>query len=221
MPAPKTPLKGLLIAAAAALTATASLATDAAGSYIHLYGGPSTLSSTQLGESRPGLPTLNGKASFASNIGLGGAYGYRYGNGWAAEIQWDYRRHYLKSIAGATYDGDFASNVLFVNGYYRFNKVGSFRPLIGAGIGWAQETDIDIARNGQELSYSRSGGMAVQAIVGGEMDLAKKWSLVGDVRWMRINSGSFKAENTAAGATLLGQPKYQPVSVNLGITYKF
>ncbi|MDV7399745.1 hypothetical protein RZS08_50490, partial [Arthrospira platensis SPKY1] len=93
--------------------------------------------------------------------------------------------------------------------------------FVGAGIGWAQEVDIDITRNGQELSYSRSGGAAIQAIVGGEIDISDRWSLVGDVRWTRVNSGTFKAENASSGGVLTGKPKYQPLSLNLGVTYKF
>ncbi len=218
----KSCLKMLMVSAVATVTSTAVFAKEPAGSYINLYVGPSNLSSTNLSESRPAPGGLvSGKATFSSGLGLGGAYGYRYGNGWAAEIQWDYRRHDLKNIGGSQIDGDFASNILFVNGYYRFDKMGSVRPFVGAGIGWAQEVDFDITRNGQSLSYSRSGGAAFQAIVGGEIDVSDRWSLVGDVRWTRVNSGTFKAENASSGGVLTGKPKYQPVSLNLGVTYKF
>jgi len=217
----KIRLNALAFAAITAFTTTATLSKEEPGSYLNLYTGTSNLSSTNLTESRPAASTLNGKAKFGSGVGLGGSYGYRYGNGWAAEIQWDYRRHDLKNVAGTTLDGDFASNTLFLNGYYRFDKIGSIRPFLGAGIGWTQEIDIDITRNGQELSYSRSGGAAIQAIAGGEYDISEKWSLVGDLRWMRVNSGTFKAENAASGGVLVGKPKYQPVSLNLGLSYKF
>jgi hypothetical protein len=34
-----------------------------------------------------------------------------------------------------------------------------------------------------------------------------------------MGSGTFKA--TTAGTTLSGKPKYQPASLNLGVTYRF
>jgi outer membrane protein W len=61
--------------------------------------------------------------------------------------------------------------------------------------------------------------VAVQAIAGGEYSLSSRWSLSGDVRWSRVGSGTLKA--TKAGNALSGKPKYQPVSLNLGATYRF
>jgi outer membrane protein W len=74
-------------------------------------------------------------------------------------------------------------------------------------------------RNGAEQEYSRRGGVAVQAIAGGEYSLSSRWSLSGDVRWAKMESGTFKA--TTAGTTLSGKPKYQPASLNLSVTYRF
>jgi outer membrane protein W len=61
--------------------------------------------------------------------------------------------------------------------------------------------------------------VAIQAIVGGEMELSEQWSLSADLRRSEMGSGSFKS--SSAGSTLSGKPKYQPTSVNLGLTYRF
>jgi opacity protein-like surface antigen len=81
--------------------------------------------------------------------------------------------------------------------------------------------DIDISRGAAstELEYSRRGGFATQAIVGGEFDLSKHWSLSADLRLSQMGSGTFKA--TTVGNSLNGKPKYQPTSLNLGVSYKF
>jgi outer membrane protein W len=71
------------------------------------------------------------------------------------------------------------------------------RPFIGAGLGYVVGLDIDVDRDGTEQEYSRRGGVAVQAIAGGEYSLSSRWSLSGDVRWSRMGSGTFKA--TTAG----------------------
>jgi outer membrane protein W len=63
-----------------------------------------------------------------------------------------------------------------------FPAWGTVRPFIGAGLGYVIGLDIDVDRDGTEQEYSRKGGVAVQAIAGGE---------------------------------------YQPVSLNLNVSYRF
>lgn len=216
------PTRSLISSSLAGLSILASMpvvAQDRSGTYVSVYGGSSSLASTSLTESRTSLSTLTGKGSFGSGIGLGGAFGYRYGTGWAAELAWDYRSHDIKRIGGTPVDGDFASTTAFINGYYRFEKLGIVRPFVGVGLGYVTEIDIDLNRNGSEQEYSRRGGVAVQAIVGGEMELTEHWSLSADLRRSEMDSGSFKS--SSAGSTLSGKPKYQPTSVNLGLTYRF
>lgn len=214
--------KSLVFASLAGLSMMATMpvvAQDRSGLYVSAYGGSSSLATTNLSESRTSLPTLTGKGSFGSGVGLGGAFGYRYGNGWAAELAWDYRSHDVKRIGGTPVQGDFASTTAFINGYYRFQKVGKVRPFVGAGLGYVTEMDMDLRRDVSEQEYSRRGGLAIQTIVGGEVELTDRWSVSADLRWSQMGSGSFKS--TSAGATLSGKPKYQPTSVNLGVTYRF
>ena len=216
------PTKSLVCASLAGLTMFATMpvvAQDRSGLYVSAYGGSSSLASTSLTESRTSLSTFTGKGSFGSGIGLGGAFGYGYGNGWGAELAWDYRSDDVKRIGGTPVQGDFASTTAFINGYYRFQKVGMVRPFVGAGLGYVTEIDLDLSRDGSEQEYSRRGGLAIQAIVGGEVELTDRWSVSADLRWSQMGSGSFKS--TSAGATLSGKPKYQPTSVNLGLTYRF
>ena len=215
------PGAALVIAAATMFSVLDASAQDAAGRYLNLYVGPSSLSSTSFSESRTPGGATGGSASFDTGIGIGGEFGYRYGNGWAAEVAWDYRRQGLKRLGAATIDGDFASSTFFVNGYYRFAKWGDIRPFVGAGLGWTQEIDIDVNRNGRELSYSRSGAAAIQVMFEGEVDISAKWSLTGDVRFLRVSTGSFKAEEPAAGGVLSGDLQYRPVSINVGVSYRF
>lgn len=194
-------------------------AQDEPGFYASVYGGPSAMASTSFSESRAMGPALGGKVAFGRGIGFGAAVGQRYGNGWAAELAWDERGNFLKRVGGVAVDGNVFSTVVFLNGYYRFPAWGTVRPFIGAGLGYVIGLDIDVDRDGTEQEYSRRGGVAVQAIAGGEYSLSSHWSLSADVRWSRMGSGTFKA--TTAGTTLSGKPKYQPASVNLGVTYRF
>lgn len=194
-------------------------AQDEPGFYATVYGGPSAMASTRFSESRATGSDVGGKVAFGGGIGFGVAVGHRFGNGWAAELALDERGNFLKRVGGVAVDGNVFSEVVFLNGYYRFPAWGTVRPFIGAGLGYIIGLDIDVDRDGTEQEYSRRGGVAVQAIAGGEYSLSSRWSLSGDVRWSRMGSGTFKA--TTAGTTLSGKPKYQPVSLNLGVSYRF
>jgi Outer membrane protein beta-barrel domain len=213
------PRRLALITSFVLLSPLNAIAQDKPGVYVSLYGGTSTMGSTTFSESRAVGSNIGGTVKFGSGIGFGAAVGQRYSNGWAAELAWDERGNLLKSVGGVAVKGNVFSTVVFLNGYHRFPARGALRPFIGAGLGHVIVVDIDIDRDGVEQEYSRSGGLAVQAIAGGELELSPRWSLSGDVRWTRMGRGSFKA--TAAGNTLSGQPKYQPASLNVSASYRF
>lgn len=207
------------LATAVLLTPLSVAAVEKPGFYASVYGGPSAMASTRFSESRTTAAPVGGQVNFGYGIGFGTAVGYRYGNGWALELALDERGNTLKSIGGVPVDGNVFSEVVFLNGYHRFPARGSIRPFIGAGLGYVAVMDIDVERNGTEQEYSRQGGLAVQAIAGVEYSLSEHWSLSGDVRWSHMRSGTFKA--TTAGSALTGQPRYQPVSLNVSLSYRF
>lgn len=205
--------------AAVLLAPLTAAAQDAPGFYAGAYGGVTAAPSTSLLESRATGPSVGGKVDFGRGIGFGAAVGRRFGNGWAAELALDERGNYLRDVGGVAVDGNVFSEVVFLNAYHRFPARGAVRPFIGAGLGYVVALDIDVDRNGVEQEYSRQGGVALQAMAGVEYSLSSRWMLHGDVRWSRIGSGTFEA--TTAGNTLSGKPKYQPVSLNLGISFLF
>lgn len=207
------------ITAIVLLAPLSAAAQDEPGFYASVYAGPSAMPSTSFSESRASGSAVGGKVSFGRGIGFGLAVGHRFGNGWAAELALDERGNVLRRIGGVSVDGNVFSEVIFLNGYYRFPAWGTVRPFVGAGVGYIIGLDIDVDRDGAEQEYSRRGGVAVQAIAGAEYRLSSRWSLSGDVRWSRMSSGTFEA--TTAGNTLSGKPKYQPVSLNLGVSYRF
>ena len=207
------------ITAAVLLAPLSVAAQDPPGFYASVYGGVTAAPSTSLSETRATGPAVGGKVDFGRGIDFGAAVGWRFGNGWAAELALDERGNYLDSVGGVAVDGNVFSEVVFLNGYYRFPVRGALRPFLGAGLGYVVAFDIDVERNGTEQEYSRQGGVAVQAIAGLEYSLSPRWSLSGDVRWSRIGSGTFKA--TTAGNALSGKPKYQPLSLNLGASFLF
>ncbi len=198
--------------------------TEPRGFYATVYAQTSNLGSTTFNEiGNAGLGS-GLKASFGTGLGLGGDIGFRYGNGWASELEWNWRRHDLKSLnRGATTlasSGDFASNIIFVNGLRRFiGPAGSWTPYVGAGLGWVQEIDFDIPSGGTERAWSKSGKAAVQLIGGTEIPLGDTWRLTADVRVLRIGNVELPAEEGVTGR--LTQPRYNPVSVQVGLRRLF
>lgn len=198
--------------------------TEPRGFYATVYAQTSNLGSTTFNEiGNAGLGS-GLKASFGTGLGLGGDIGFRYGNGWASELEWNWRRHDLQSLnRGATTlasSGDFASNIIFVNGLRRFiGPTGSWTPYVGAGLGWVQEIDFDIPSGGTERAWSKSGKAAVQLIGGTEIPLGDTWRLTADVRVLRIGNVELPAEEGVTGR--LTQPRYNPVSVQVGLRRLF
>jgi len=212
-----------------ALIAGPALAQSAAsaeprGFYATVYAQASRLGLTRFDEiGNAGLgPGLT--ARFDQGLGLGGDLGFRYGNGWAAELEWNWRRHDLKSLrsggAALSTEGDFASNIFFVNGLRRFvGAAGSWTPYVGAGIGWVQEIDFDLNSGNTERAWSRQGQVGLQLIGGVEVPLGKAWRMVADIRMLQLGKVELPAEEGVTGR--LAKPRYDPVSVQVGLRRVF
>jgi opacity protein-like surface antigen len=210
----------------AGLIPAAALAqTEPKGFYATIYGQASRISSSNLTEAGTQGAGNGLRAEFSNGVGFGGDIGYRYGNGWAAEVEWNYRRHDLDALnkGGVTVarDGDFASNTLLINGLRRFPTAGAWIPYLGAGIGWVQEIDIDIkpSAGGSERGYS-TNKFAVQLIAGTEYAITPKWRLTADARWLRVGSVRLDNETGNPGGTI-GPLTYNPFSVQVGLRYSF
>jgi outer membrane autotransporter protein len=200
--------------------------TEPRGFYVTGYAQVSRIGSSTFAESGALGAGSGLAAEFGSGRGLGGDIGYRYGNGWAAEVEWNYRSHKLSSLrqGGGTLarDGDFASNILLINGLRRFISASPWTPYVGAGIGWVQEIDVDIkpAAGGVERSYSASSKVAVQLIAGVEYAITQNWRLTADARWLRVGSVQLDNETGNSGGSLRSL-NYNPFSVQVGVRYSF
>ena len=213
-------LLGCLVFTASPLLAQ----TEPRGYYATIYGQVSQLRSTTFNEIGNAGFGSGLKADFGSGFGLGGDIGYRYGNGWAAEVEWNLRRHDVKSVkkgnATLVNDGDFASSILFVNGLRRFvSPDRSWIPFVGLGVGWVQEIDIDLDSSATKRAWSDQGKIAMQLIGGAEFKLNDSWRLVADVRVLRLGGVELPAESGVTGR--LNKPNYNPVSVQLGVRRVF
>jgi len=165
-----------------------------------------------------GNAAINLEAGF--NAGLSG--GYYYNDNLAVEFGWEYRSNESQTniTEALSYpEGNYASSTFYLNGLYHFSSLSNWQPYIGAGLVWVQEIDIDLERDGSELSYSGSGDVGLQAIVGTNYRFNKHWALQFEARYTSISGVDLAAEEGAMGR--MNGLDYEPTSLQLGLIYKF
>lgn len=196
-----------------------TLAADA-GWFAKPYVGASLLSDTDGSRVDQITQDLDVESDTGFLAGLG--VGYRYNDNWAAEIAWEYRTNDSETIFadGTRFgDGNYASNIFYLNGYYYFEAKGRWQPYVGAGLGWTQEIDLDLEALGPEQSFSGDGDVALQVFGGAEYHLSDRLYLNMEIRYSRLTSIDLDAESGALGAIV--DLDYTPLTFGAGLTYRF
>jgi len=160
------------------------------------------------------------KTSSGFNAGLG--LGYQYNPNISVEVYWEYRTNDTDTTIASTGDvleGNYASNMFFLNGYYHLTPNQKWQTYVGAGIGWTQEIDIDLEENGVERSYSGDGDIGFQLMVGADYEVSDNLLLNGEIRYGAMSSVEMTGEENATG-TLTGFD-YNPLTIGIGLKYKF
>lgn len=191
--------------------------------YLRPHIGLSIVQGNDFDQTGVATPGATGDGSYDSGFATGLAFGYRYGNGFSAELDWEYRNNGNDAVVfsdGTSFsDGDIASNIFYLNGYYTFDQYfGKLRPYVGAGIGWVQEIDLDLESGGVETSYSADGDIAWQLMVGAETEVARNWRVQGELRYTRVAGVDLEQEGGPGRVTDLD---YDAWTIGLGVTYDF
>jgi opacity protein-like surface antigen len=154
---------------------------------------------------------------FAAGAGIG----YRYNRGLAVELAWEYRSNDSEVGLGSGAEfsgGDYASNTVFLNGFYHFASRDRWDPYLGVGIGWLQEVDIDLEGDSPERSFTGDGDFGVQVFAGSNFQVSNNWWLHGELRYGAFSGLDLDGENTEGSISDLD---YRPFSVQFGLTYRF
>ena len=153
------------------------------------------------------------------NAGLG--FGYFYNDNFAVELFWEYRSNESQTtLPDATFyeEGNYASNLIIVNGHYYFDTTTNWQFYAGLGLGWVQEIDIDLEQGGTELSYTGSGDIAFQGFAGVDYTISKTLSVNVEARYTQVGSPKLEGENTIGTINTLD---YSPSTLQLGLTWRF
>lgn len=75
--------------------------------------------------------------------------------------------------------GEIKNTGVFLNGYYDFNREGSFQPYVGAGIGWSS-VDVTYNPSGVGIIDGDDTVFAWQLKAGVTMDMGENWQIYGE-----------------------------------------
>ncbi len=208
-------IRGAVVMSLGLMMPLAGVADDT-GWFVKPYGGYSGLSDTS-GSLNGEVVDVSLDGGFAAGMGVG----YRYNQRWSAEVAWEYRSNESETEVGPlTYgDGNYASNIFFVNGYRHFEPRGRFQPYVGVGLGWVQEIDIDLEGRGPEISYSGDGDVVFQVMAGADYLISEAWEISAEIRYANLTDVDLEGEGAAAGE--IEGLDYEPITFNLGVVYRF
>ena len=202
------------------MTGTPAVATDTW--FVRPYVGLSQMS--DLSSDFSNIDGLSGDADIDLDTGFTGGIGigYRYTDRVAVEFGWEYRSNdsetTLNDISEFD-DGNYASNIFYLNGHYQFEKNDKWQPYVGAGLTWVEEIDIDLERNGDELSYSGDGDVGYQVFAGINYDLNQAWKLQSELRYGSITDIDLEGEGNDVGE--FDSIDYETTTLQIGLVYDF
>ena len=202
------------------MTGTPAMATDTW--FVRPYVGLSQMS--DLSSDFSNIDGLSGDADIDLDTGFTGGIGigYRYTDRVAVEFGWEYRSNdsetTLNDISEFD-DGNYASNIFYLNGHYQFEKNDKWQPYVGAGLTWVEEIDIDLERNGDELSYSGDGDVGYQVFAGINYDLNQTWKLQSELRYGSITDIDLEGEGNDVGE--FDSIDYETTTLQIGLVYDF
>lgn len=106
---------------------------------------------------------------------------------------------------------------LFANAFYDFNPEGTFKPYVGAGLGY-QWADIEFRPSGVDVADDSDGGLAYQLMAGASFALSDSAEIFGQYTW-RDRTDTAEVPLNLLPATL-GVETGQSI-VSAGVRFRF
>lgn len=194
--------------------------------YVSIYGGASVLGKQDARLTRVGQPDSAGDLSTRAGWLAGGAVGIRLRPALRGELEMTYRTNELERVSvggldAMPTDGDYASLMYMVNGYYDFaqwnTSFASLRPYVGVGIGYAQEIDSDQSINGAPVEFSGSKA-AYQLLAGVNWHYRSRWTAGLGIRY--TDAGTVELKSSRGGIGPL-RAKYDALAIVASLGYRF
>ena len=153
----------------------------------------------------------SGQTDYETGYGIGGIFGYEFGNGVRAEGELGYRDNDFDGP-----DGDTTALYGMASGYYDFDLDLPVTPYVGAGLGYADVTMDGTLPGGFGAIDDSDGVLAYQLAAGVTYDMSEQISLFAGYRWLATEDAEL---TTAAGRTF--ESEYQSHNFQVGARFRF
>lgn len=183
---------------------------------------------SQLGNQSPNIvdadDIVDGGLDIAIDSGFTAGLGVRYdykSSRWTSEVGWEYRTNDSKTTAAdgsVLPDGNYASNIFFLNSRYSLTDGKRWTPWIGGGLTWIQEIDLDSENIDGERSFSDSGSVGFQVMAGVDYDFSDRFYLTSELRYGRHSALDLEEEGGNGRVTGI---EYQPVTLGVGVGIRY
>jgi outer membrane protein W len=193
--------------------------------YVTLNGGWSGIRDANTEFQPRSGPKSTGELQLKGGYLVGAAVGYRIAPSWRAELEVALRSNDVDKATVAGLDrspnnADLASLSFMFNGYYDFSgwqtAIGTMRPFVGAGLGWAQEIDADLKAGSLKQQFE-GDRLAYQLLAGINNDFGNGWFAGVRLKW--FDAGTAKLESTSNFGTL--NVDYSGLSAEVSLGYRF
>lgn len=165
-----------------------------------------------------GIAEVNVDSGFVSGLGIG----YAYSNNLVFELAWEYRSNESNVVLAddrLIEEGNYASNMFFLNTHYYFDTNSRWQPYVGAGLSWIQEIDIDLESEAGESSFATDGNIGFQLFAGLGYQLSDDWQIQAELRYGSIDDIDLTPEEGSQGS--FANFDYQPTTLQVGLIYNF
>ena len=132
-------------------------------------------------------------STFSNGWAAGASIGKFITNNFSYELALESRLNDIDAVSfsdGSIFtEGNFSSNIWFINGYYYFDnlKVQNFSPYFGAGLGYAVGVDLYLEHSGSRLLFSTGDKFMGQFIFGAYLPIDDDLKLDVSVRYLNLN----------------------------------
>lgn len=153
------------------------------------------------------------------NFHVSGAVGKAMGNGLRIEGELSYRANDLVPLADNLDVGDITAFTGMVNAYLDFNREGTIRPYVGAGVGYAKLEIDAVNLANPEFIHDDDSVLTYQLMAG--VGFALSGNAVVDIGYRHYEAQDLGFDGTDAGIPTLFNSEYQHQSVTAGIRWSF
>lgn len=148
-------------------------------------------------------------------------FGYKYEEGWRAELEGGYRTSEVDGISAGSGAGDVDAWTMIINGFYDFETDSGWTPYIGAGAGvalvdFSGVTPVNSANGTTSINDSADPNLALQAIVGLGIPIAENLELTTQYNFLAVPEVEVNANN---GSNIRSELYDHMVTVGLRYTF--